>query len=110
MRVWIACFFVLFALAQFFDWIKEVNLPLPIYILGGAFLAVASNYDKLVGAYFPEFTQTSAQIITDKIITDQKQVTALEANSTPLSIESSTQVDKQPTTNPEAQGDISQNQ
>ncbi|MGM3306206.1 hypothetical protein ACSQ6I_09525 [Anabaena sp. WFMT] len=52
MRVWLACFFVLFALAEFFDWVKELSLPLPIYILGGAFLAVASNYDKIVGSYF----------------------------------------------------------
>jgi hypothetical protein len=104
MRVWIACFFVLFALAEFFDWIKEVNLPLPIYILGGAFLAVASNYDKLVGVYFPEFAQTTAEIITD-----QNKVSILEANSTSLTLESSTEAGKQPTTNPEVREDISQN-
>jgi hypothetical protein len=56
MRVWLACFFVLFALAEFFDWIKGLSLPLPIYILGGAFLAVASNYDKIVGSYFGNVT------------------------------------------------------
>nr|WP_210404476.1 hypothetical protein [Chroococcidiopsis sp. TS-821] len=28
---------------------KQFSLPLPIYILGGAFLAIASNYDKLGG-------------------------------------------------------------
>ncbi|MFN6516241.1 MAG: hypothetical protein RMY29_017310 [Nostoc sp. CreGUA01] len=50
MRVWLACFFVLFALAEFFDWLQKFNLPLPIYILGGAFLAVASNYDKILGS------------------------------------------------------------
>ncbi|QLE49574.1 hypothetical protein FD724_16735 [Nostoc sp. C057] len=54
MRVWLACFLVLFALAEFFDWLQEFNLPLPIYILGGAFLAVASNYDKIIGSYFDE--------------------------------------------------------
>ncbi|QYX32561.1 hypothetical protein [Sphaerospermopsis torques-reginae] len=54
MRVWLACFFVLFALAEFFDWVKDLSLPLPIYILGGAFLAVVSNYDKIVGSYFGE--------------------------------------------------------
>jgi hypothetical protein len=54
MRVWLACFFVLFALAELFDWVKEFNLPLPIYILGGAFLAVASNYDKIVGSYLSD--------------------------------------------------------
>ncbi|NET02681.1 MAG: hypothetical protein F6K62_12950 [Sphaerospermopsis sp. SIO1G2] len=68
MRVWLACFFVLFALAEFFDWIKELSLPLPIYILGGAFLAVASNYDKIVGYYFSDVNKVSdvsAEILSD---------------------------------------------
>ncbi|MBO3458782.1 hypothetical protein G7B40_016515 [Aetokthonos hydrillicola Thurmond2011] len=56
MRVWLACFFVLFALAQFFDWIQQWKLPLPIYILGGVFLAVASNYDKFFGSYIKDAT------------------------------------------------------
>ncbi|QIR35630.1 hypothetical protein HCG51_01905 [Tolypothrix sp. PCC 7910] len=56
MRVWLACFFVLFALAELFDWVQEFSLPLPIYILGGAFLAVASNYEKIIGSYFSDAT------------------------------------------------------
>jgi hypothetical protein len=60
MRVWLACFFVLFALAEFFDWLQEFNLPLPIYILGGAFLAVASNYDKIVGSYFNDVSMEAS--------------------------------------------------
>ncbi|BAZ23430.1 hypothetical protein NIES4073_43180 [Kalymmatonema gypsitolerans NIES-4073] len=59
MRVWLACFLVLFALAELFDWVKEFTLPLPIYILGGAFLAVASNYDKLFGSYLSNATSTA---------------------------------------------------
>jgi len=54
MKVWLACFLVLFALAELFDWLQEFNLPLPIYILGGAFLAVASNYDKIIGSYLSD--------------------------------------------------------
>jgi len=54
MKVWLVCFFVLFALAKLFDWVQGLSLPLPIYILGGAFLAVASNYDKIVGSYFSD--------------------------------------------------------
>jgi hypothetical protein len=54
MRVWLACFLMLFALAELFEWLQEFNLPLPIYILGGAFLAVASNYDKIFGSYFAD--------------------------------------------------------
>jgi hypothetical protein len=54
MKVWLACFLVLFALAELFDWLQKFNLPLPIYILGGAFLAVASNYDRIFGSYFAD--------------------------------------------------------
>ena len=54
MKVWLACFLVLFALAELFDWLKKFNLPLPIYILGGAFLAVASNYDRIFDSYFAD--------------------------------------------------------
>ncbi len=66
MRVWLACFVLLFALAEFFDWLQEFTLPLPIYILGGAFLAVASNYNKIIGSYFSnatlEGTSTQTQL------------------------------------------------
>lgn len=48
MRIWIACFFILFAIAQLFDWIQQISLPLPIYILGGLFLAIASNSSKSI--------------------------------------------------------------
>jgi len=51
MRVWLVCFFVLFALAEFFKWLRGFSVPLPIYILGGALLAIASNYDKIFGSY-----------------------------------------------------------
>ncbi|BCL34651.1 hypothetical protein [Nostoc sp. MS1] len=56
MRVWLVCFLLLFVLAELFDWLKAFSLPLPIYILGGAFLAVASNYDKIIGYYFTDTT------------------------------------------------------
>ena len=46
MQLWISAVFVLFALVQFYQWVKGFILPLPIYVLAGAFLAIASNYDK----------------------------------------------------------------
>ena len=52
MKVWIASFVVLFAIAEFYQWLKHFMLPLPIYILGGAFLAIASNYDRKAGFPF----------------------------------------------------------
>jgi hypothetical protein len=67
MKIWLACFLLLFALAELFDWVKDFSLPLPIYILGGAFLAVASNYNRLIGSYM----NVGTNIISD--ISPQKQ-------------------------------------
>lgn len=52
MRVWFACFFLLFGLSELFQWMKHLSLPLPVFILGGAFLAIASNYDRRAGFPF----------------------------------------------------------
>jgi len=49
MRIWFASFLLLFALAQLFDWIKHLSLPLPVFILGGLLLAAATKYDKRSG-------------------------------------------------------------
>lgn len=59
MKVWLACFLVLFALAELFDWVQEFSFPLPIYILGGLFLAVVSNYNELVGSYMSDSSNSS---------------------------------------------------
>jgi hypothetical protein len=42
-QFWIAIFFVLLAVAQLYQSIKDINLPLPVYLILGAMLAVASN-------------------------------------------------------------------
>ncbi len=47
MRLWLISFLLLFGTAELFQWVQQVSLPLPIFVLGGAFLAIASNYDKL---------------------------------------------------------------
>lgn len=63
MRVWLSCFLVLFAIAEFFEWAGHFTLPLPIYILGGAFLAIASNYDKLTIFSWQEPTASSNSVV-----------------------------------------------
>ncbi len=46
------CFLVFFALSQVFQWAQELTLPLPFFILGGAILAIASNFDRRAGFPF----------------------------------------------------------
>jgi hypothetical protein len=81
MRVWLLCFFVLFAIAEFFKWLQGFSVPLPIYILAGAFLAVSSNYDQIFGYYF-------SNISIIKPVEVPQELTKLEsaANSTPISL------------------------
>ena len=47
MRVWLVSFVLLFGAAELFEWARALTLPMPIFIFGGIFLAIASNYDKL---------------------------------------------------------------
>jgi hypothetical protein len=54
MRFWITSFLVLFGMAELFQWVKHFTVPLPMFILGGAILAIASNYNKLVSWPFED--------------------------------------------------------
>ncbi len=52
MKGWLVSVAVLFVLAEILLWLKDFILPLPIYLLGGAFLAIASNYDRGMNVLF----------------------------------------------------------
>ena len=43
MKVWLVSFIVLFVAAQLLLWLKDYFVPFPLYIIGGACLALASN-------------------------------------------------------------------
>lgn len=71
MKVWLTCFILLFSAAELLQWVKQFSLPLPVFLLGGALLAVASNYDKLTHLPFhldyekPEALQEDASVVQD---------------------------------------------
>lgn len=52
LKAWLVGVGILFVLAEFGIWLKQFMLPLPTYIIGGAFLAIASNYEKGLIALF----------------------------------------------------------
>jgi hypothetical protein len=56
MKVWLVSFILLFLLAQFILWVKTFFTPLPLYIFGGAFLAIASNYDQQINEFISQKT------------------------------------------------------
>jgi hypothetical protein len=46
MKIWLTTCVLLFVLVELVLWVKQFILPLPVYLVAGAFLAIASNYEK----------------------------------------------------------------
>ncbi len=80
MKAWLVSVGILFVLVEIFSWVKNFILPLPVYILAGAFIAIASNYDQGIMAMFRQETTNPNDIITQtaSLIEERK---ALEQNS-----------------------------
>ena len=86
MKAWLVSVGVLFVLVEAFSWVKNFILPLPIYILAGAFIAISSNYDKGIMALFRQETSESTDIIsqTASLIEERKAIQG--HNPYPISI------------------------
>jgi hypothetical protein len=74
-QAWIAIFFILLAVAELYQSVKDITLPFPIYLVLGAVLAVASNYQQQTG-----FGQAQ-KVTLQEIKTPNPVLTAIE---TPL--------------------------
>ena len=71
MRIWLTSFVLLFGAAELWQWAQHLSLPLPIFILSGVFLAVASNYDKLKNLPFHldyEDPNIEKEVMTSKVV------------------------------------------
>jgi hypothetical protein len=60
-QFWIAIFFIFLAVAQLYQSIKDINLPLPVYLILGAMLAVASNAQQQL-SFIPAAQTTPPEI------------------------------------------------
>jgi hypothetical protein len=45
-QFWIAIFFIFLAVAELYQSLKDIDLPLPVYLGLGTILAIASNYQQ----------------------------------------------------------------
>ena len=78
MKSWLFTVVVLFVLAKTFLWVKGFILPIPIYVLAGAFLAIASNYDKGMRSLFrPEAKENDVIAQTASLV---EEVAILESS------------------------------
>ena len=85
LKAWLFGVGILFVLVEFSIWLKQFILPLPIYLLAGAFLAIASNYEKGLMALFRQedssydvLTQT-ATLIEQAQNSKERKTNQLEA-------------------------------
>lgn len=62
-KAWLIGVGILFVLAEFGIWLKQFMLPLPFYILGGAFLAIASNYEHGIIRMFRQSEPTTPEVL-----------------------------------------------
>jgi hypothetical protein len=76
MKAWLVSVALLFILAEIISWLKNFMLPVPIYILAGAFLAIASNYDRGIMALFRQEEDTSDRVIaqTATLVEENKAI------------------------------------
>lgn len=84
MKVWIVTFGVLFILVELYQWVKGFILPFPIYLLGGAFLAIASNSDKGIGSGFNPSIHAEETLSQTATLIEPIQVLAQESMTKPV--------------------------
>ncbi len=69
MRVWLTSFVLLFGAAELYQWVEKLVLPMPIFVLGGIFLALFSNFDKLKEFPFhPQYQDPKLPVSDDPTI------------------------------------------
>jgi hypothetical protein len=78
LKAWLVGVGILFVLAEFSIWLKQFILPLPIYILAGAFLAIASNYEQGLIALFRHPDPSASEVLTQTatLINQTKDLTS----------------------------------
>ncbi|MEL6441745.1 MAG: hypothetical protein AAFQ80_21140 [Cyanobacteria bacterium J06621_8] len=91
LQAWLFGVAILFVLAEFSIWLKQFMVSLPIYILAGAFLAIASNYDSGLIASFRKQIPLNSEIITQEatLVETKAALTATKLNQQPESRKSS---------------------
>ena len=83
LKAWLFGVGILFILAEFTIWLKQFIVPLPLYILAGAFLAIASNYERGIIALFRQEDSTDPLTQTATSIRQVKSLAGKEVAKLP---------------------------
>lgn len=87
MKSWLIIVAIIFVIAEAILWIKNFILPLPVYILGGAFLAIASNYDKGIIGFLKPYLSNRQDIISQTASLIEEPKILQEATTAKAAIE-----------------------
>ena len=88
MRLWLTIVAILFIAVELFQWVKGVMLPFPVYVLGGALMAIASNYDKGMSFLLTEKVQEVGMVAqTAELIYSPEETTILTVSLDEAKIE-----------------------
>jgi len=82
-QFWVLIVVVLFVGVQIFQWLQGAILPLPLYVMAGAFLAIASNYDKGMGRLINRGEQAVATLTETMGAELEAQTTVIAADRQP---------------------------
>ena len=66
-QFWIAIFFILLAIAELYQSIKNIDLPLPVYLGLGTILAVASNYQQQLDRQITQLPTSTADPVLSSV-------------------------------------------
>ena len=70
MKVWFVTCVFLFVLVQLCQWMKGFFSPLPLYLLAGALLSLASNYENI---WLTRFSQSSLPMEANPLLEKEDQ-------------------------------------
>ncbi len=87
-QFWIAIFFILLAIVELYQSIKEIALPFPVYLVLGTLLAVASNYQHKFSV------DRLHQVAGSEIKESDPVLNATSLPSLPTAVDSIAQIDR----------------
>lgn len=86
MKVWLLSVALLFGVVEFYQWLQEVTLPLPLYAIAGVMLAIASNSNKGLRSWFERPTDTvNGELLDPAKSLQQSQTQTPQKSSQPIS-------------------------
>jgi hypothetical protein len=88
-QFWIVFFFILLGVAELYQSVKDIVLPLPVYLGLGAVLAVASNYQQQISSVQNQRVTLTEIVESQSILVEAKPQLLITAEDVDRNVSSS---------------------